>query len=63
MTLQRIRIELARDQEFPSGSHERGYEFVAPLDADWHIDAAEWRRERARCRARRFWPGMASEAI
>lgn len=61
MTLQRIRIELARDHEFPSGSRDRGYDFVAPLDADGYIDAAEWRKERARCRARRFWAGMADE--
>jgi hypothetical protein len=61
MTLQRIRIELARDHDFPEGSRERGYEFVAPLDAEGHIDAAEWRKERARCRARRFWPGTPSE--
>lgn len=61
MTLQRIRIELARDHEFPSGNRDRGYDFVAPLDADGYIDAAEWRKERARCRARRFWAGMADE--
>jgi hypothetical protein len=30
MTMKRIRLELARDHEFPSGSRERGYEFVAP---------------------------------
>lgn len=61
MALQRIRIELARDHDFPSGSRERGYDFVAPLDAEGQIDAAEWRSERARCRVKRFWPGTASE--
>lgn len=61
MTLQRIRIELARDHEFPPRSRDRGYDFVAPLDADGYIDAAEWRKECARCCTRRFWPGMADE--
>ena len=32
--LKRIRLNLARSKEFPSGSDEHGYEFVAPLDAD-----------------------------
>jgi hypothetical protein len=31
MTLRSIRLELARTAEFPEGSAERGYEFVAPL--------------------------------
>ncbi len=34
--LKRIRLNLARSKEFPSGSDEHGYEFVAPLDADGH---------------------------
>jgi len=28
----RIRLELARSKEFPTGSSQHGYEFVAPLD-------------------------------
>ena len=31
MTMKRIRLELARDHEFPNGSKDRGYEFAAPL--------------------------------
>ena len=34
----RIRLNLARSKEFPQGSSQHGYEFVAPLDADGHID-------------------------
>jgi hypothetical protein len=30
--LKRIRLELARSKEFPMGSANHGYEFVAPLD-------------------------------
>ncbi len=55
MALKKIRLELARDRDFPNGSREHGYEFVAPLDENDRIDAAEWRANRDRCRVRRFW--------
>lgn len=55
MTLKRIRLELARDHDFPSGSNERGYEFSAPLDEEGKIDAKEWKQSRDKCRVRRFW--------
>lgn len=61
MTLKWIRLELARDPEFPSGSRERGYEFAAPLDDDGHLLADEWRTTRDRCRVKRFWPGEKDE--
>ncbi|MBM3505239.1 MAG: hypothetical protein FJX65_15360 [Alphaproteobacteria bacterium] len=61
MTLRTVRLELARSREFPDGSPARGYEFVAPLDADGHLDAGEWRREKARCTVRRFWQGEPDE--
>ena len=53
--LKRIRLNLARSKEFPAGSAQRGYEFVAPLDADSHIDARLWRQHREHCGVRRFW--------
>ncbi len=53
----RIRLLLARSKEFPQGSAEHGYEFVAPLDAKGHIDLAQWKTEREHCRVRRFWRG------
>jgi hypothetical protein len=53
--LKRIRLELARSKEFPNGSTAHGYEFVAPLDGEAHIDPALWRQHRDRCRVRRFW--------
>jgi hypothetical protein len=56
-TFKRIRLNLARSKEFPDGSSQHGYEFVAPLDAKGHIDAALWRTHRENCKVRRFWQG------
>ena len=53
----RIRLDLARSKEFPTGSTQHGYEFVAPLDGNSHIDAALWRAYRGNCKVRRFWQG------
>ena len=55
--LKRIRLELARSREFPVGSSQHGYEFVAPLDGSRHIDVAQWKKRRNECRVRRFWQG------
>ena len=62
MTIKKVRLELARDRDFPNGSPVRGYEFTAPLDDAGHISAQDWHKERSRCRVRRFWAGEASEA-
>ena len=61
MTLSKIRIEMARDREFPEGSARHGYEFVAPLDKKGHIDAKSWQRHRSQCRVKRFWAGEPDE--
>jgi len=53
----RIELHLARSKDFPSGSDRCGYVFVAPLDAQGHIDAELWRKHREACRVRRFWEG------
>ena len=55
MSMKRIRLELARDKEFPTGSSQHGYEFVAPLDASGRINASEWHDRRDECRVLRFW--------
>lgn len=55
--MKRIRLELARSKEFPSGSSAHGYEFVAPLTANGTIDPDLWREHREHCRVRRFWAG------
>ena len=53
----RIRLELARERDHPLGSGAFGYELVAPLTADFHIDVDGWRRDRTRCRVVRVRPG------
>jgi hypothetical protein len=60
-SFKRIRLNLARSKEFPQGSRRHGYEFVAPLDASGHIDAALWEQHRHACRVRRFWEGEPDE--
>lgn len=57
MTLMRIRLELARTADFPHGSSEFGYDFIAPLAKDGHIDAAVWKQHREACQVTRFWFG------
>lgn len=61
MSLYKIRLELARDHDFPEGSAARGYEFTAPLDRDSHIDHAAWKTHRDGCRVLRFWEGEDDE--
>lgn len=56
-TFKRVRLNLARSKEFPEGSPAYGYEFVAPLDAQGHIDPKLWKEKREHCRVRRFWNG------
>ncbi len=60
-TLKRIRLNLARSKEFPQGSSKHGYEFVAPLKANGHIDEVLWKQHREHCRVRRFWEGRDDE--
>ena len=53
----RIRLNLARSKEFPAGSAQHGYEFVAPIDDNGHIDSHLWQQFRDHCGVRRFWNG------
>jgi hypothetical protein len=55
--LKRIRLNLARSKDFPTGSTSHGYEFVAPLNGNGHIDPKLWPQYREQCRVRRFWNG------
>lgn len=59
--LKTIRLELARTPETPDGDANHGYEFVAPLGEDGHIDAAEWKKQRDKCTVRRFHPNEDEE--
>jgi len=57
MPLKLIRLELARMPGVPEGDPSHRYEFTAPLDADGHLDQAEWRRVAQACTVRRLVPG------
>jgi len=54
VTLKRIALTLARSKDFPNGSSQIGYDFIAPLDGDGHIDLTEWKKHRAACIVRHF---------
>ena len=54
-TLSRIRLELARTPDFPEGSSQHGYELIAPLAGDGHVDAETWRHRKEACTVTRFW--------
>ena len=54
-----IRLELGRTSDFPLGDALHGYEFVAPLDRDGHLDIAEWAEKKDKCGVRSFRPGLA----
>lgn len=53
----RIRMHLARSKEFPEGSPRHGYELIAPLDAEGHIDVDQWKAHRNQCKVRRWDDG------
>lgn len=55
MTMKQISLELARDPDYPNGSREHGYSFVAPLDMDDRIVAEDWKTHRDECQVTRFW--------
>jgi hypothetical protein len=59
--LRRVRLDLARDHDFPEGSLDRGYDFIAPIDENGHIVASAWKLLRDRCRVRRFWASEPEE--
>ena len=59
MSFNKIRLELARDHDFPDGS--RDDEFTALLGQDGRISESDWKGNRARCRVRRFWSGGPDE--
>ena len=53
--LRKVMLNAARSKEFPDGSIRHGYDFVAPLTADGHIDLEAWKQHRGECFAHRFW--------
>lgn len=61
MALKKIRLELARNKDFPEGSPYRGYIFKAPLNDEGELEAKEWRANRQDCTVLRFWEGEDDE--
>lgn len=61
MTLRTVRLELARCAEYPHGSSDFGYEIVAPLTKDGHIDTAAWKTLKDQCTVNRFWRSQDDE--
>lgn len=57
----RITLQEARSKEAPAGDGASGYEFVAPLDAEGHIDLETWKKERVRCFVHRLDHGAVVE--
>lgn len=55
MNWKTIRLELARNHDFPDGSRRHGYWFHAPLDADGRFDRETYDRSPWRATAHRFW--------
>ena len=60
-TIKKIRLNLARNAQYPVGSALHGYEFSAPLNEEGFIDPDSWKTSRAQCRVRRFWAGENDE--
>ncbi len=52
--LKRIHLELARDPAHPDGSPAIGYDLVAPLTADGHLDQTGWAKAQDKCTVRHF---------
>jgi len=52
-----IRLELARDHDFPEGSRLHGYVLRAPLDPQGRLDSEAWLAKPSACTVRRFWAG------
>lgn len=55
MNLKRVRLELARNPEFPEGSPNHGYEFHVPLTDDGRADEAALASDAQLCTVVRFW--------
>jgi len=55
MTWSTIRLELARNREFPEGSRHHGYLLHAPLDRNGKLDLKEFEAGRNRATVEEFW--------
>lgn len=55
MSLRKIRLELARNPDFPDGSPNHGYAFNLPLRDDGHVDETALEADSSLCTVVRFW--------
>lgn len=55
MTWCTIRLELARNRDFPEGSRHHGYLLHAPLARDGRLDLKAYETERNRATVEEFW--------
>ncbi|MGB7659914.1 MAG: hypothetical protein WBL96_16485 [Pseudolabrys sp.] len=62
-TLKSIALTLARSKDFPNGSSQIGYDLIAPLDSNGHIDLPAWKKYRAACSVRHFSPAENDDRI
>ncbi|MDY0881738.1 hypothetical protein ACFPL7_19295 [Dongia soli] len=60
--LHTIRLELGRTRDFPQGTPDCGYEFVAPLNAEGHLDFEAFQQLKSHCRVHRFWVGELAQS-
>lgn len=56
-----IRLHLAREPGHPEGDASSGYDLLAPLTADGHLDPSAWKSDPAACRVRRYRSGEEDE--
>jgi hypothetical protein len=56
-----IRLHVARCEDYPQGSTTHGYDLVAPLTSDGHLDEEAWKAEEGRATVHRFWEGEEDE--
>lgn len=61
MTLKRVRMELARNKDFPEGSPNHGYEATIPLTATHAFDPEAWEADALVCTAVKFATGTDDE--
>jgi hypothetical protein len=62
MAMYQVIVRLARNPGFPEGDDSQGYAMIVPLDAEDHLDPAEWRQHQSACKVVRFKPGEESDA-
>ena len=60
-SFRKVHLSLAREADHPDGEDSISYELIAPLDADGHLDSAQWKAHRHLCRVVRFRPNESPE--